>query len=111
MQKPFLYLFIAAALIIVQTKLANANGQVEVEVETGPKFDSSDRGNVAACIRNHFSNKFPFDFYAAPSVSKQECPNVEFFDKEFEICWLLDIWHLVEPGILLSMLVFAIYVL
>ncbi|MBE9124897.1 MULTISPECIES: hypothetical protein [unclassified Coleofasciculus] len=108
--KLFLYLVLSACFLVVQPSVLRSQ-QVEIEVETGPEFHPFDEQTVLGCIQSRFQTRFPFDFYAAPSLGSLSCPSAEFFGEEWEACWLVDIWHSVEPGVVLAMLYFAILVL
>ncbi|NES65097.1 MAG: hypothetical protein F6K24_07450 [Okeania sp. SIO2D1] len=84
--------------------------KVKVEVETGPEFKDGDEGEVKGCFASSFENRFPFDFASAPvdAPGVAGCPFLDIWDNRFEFCWLVDIWHLAEPGFLIGMIFVAI---
>ena len=96
--------------LVVQVPTANCAGDlnVEVEIETGPEFDPSDAPTIWACVQASYHQKFPFDFMASPAPGVLSCPNASFFGMDYELCWLLDIFHLIEPAIILGMLISAV---
>lgn len=108
--KSLIYLFLAAVLLVTQVSAGNCAGDVnvEVEIETGPEFHSSDPNTIWGCVELHYKNKFPFDFLTEPSTQGLTCPSATFFGRDYELCWLLDIFHLVEPAMILGMLISAV---
>lgn len=108
--KSLIYLFLAAMFLVVQVPVGNCAGDlnVEVEIETGPEFDPFDADTIWWCVQAHYHQKFPFDFMAGPGNGVLSCPNASFFGKDYELCWILDIFHLVEPAIILGMLISAV---
>lgn len=66
---------------------------------------------VWGCIKAHYQDRFPFDFYGAPALDDTQCPHATFWAKEYKFCWLIDIFHKIEPALLIGMLVFGIMVL
>ncbi|EDX73206.1 hypothetical protein MC7420_4453 [Coleofasciculus chthonoplastes PCC 7420] len=108
--KSLIYLFLVAMFLVVQVPAGNCQGDlnVEVEIETGPEFDPTDAPTIWACVQAHYHNKFPFDFVAAPAPGVLSCPNVVFWDRHYELCWILDIYHKIEPAIILGMLISAV---
>ncbi|HBL11652.1 MAG TPA: hypothetical protein DD379_09630 [Cyanobacteria bacterium UBA11162] len=111
MVKILIYLFLVALVTVTQAPVANCQ-QVNVEVETGPEFSSGDADTVWGCIQSHYHQRFPFDFiYEVPELRDTQCPSATFWGKTREFCWLLDIFHQIEPAILIGMLVFGIMVL
>jgi len=111
MFKPLIYLFLAAFFLIIQSPAANCAGDlnVDVEIETGPEFNPADAPTVWACVQAHYHKKFPFDFYTAPPLTGNlSCPGAEFFGEYQEACWVIEVWHKVEPGFLLASFILAI---
>jgi hypothetical protein len=108
--KSLIYLFLVAIFLVVQVPVANSSGDlnVEVEIETGPEFNPTDAPTIWACVRAHYHKKFPFDFVASPPMGDLSCPNATFWDKSYQLCWLVDIFHLIEPAIILGMLISAV---
>jgi len=82
-----------------------AQGKVEVEVETGPKFSGGDSSKIQGCVRNVLGNKFPFGALGKLPKGKPSCPRVVFFKEAREFCWLIQIWHAIEPGVLIYYLI------
>jgi len=96
--------------LVVQAPVANSTGDlnVEVEIETGPEFDPTDSLTIWSCVQGHYHDKFPFDFVASPPIGDLSCPSIVFFGKYFELCYILDIYHKIEPAIILGMLISAV---
>ncbi|MEQ9667363.1 hypothetical protein [Coleofasciculus sp. G2-EDA-02] len=108
--KSLIYLFLAAMFLVVQVPVGNCQGKVkvEVEIETGPEFNPGDANTIWACVKAHYHRKFPFDFLASPPIGVLSCPNITFWDKYYELCWIVDIFHKIEPAIILGMLISAV---
>jgi hypothetical protein len=52
---------------------------------------SCQQSGFISCVTTKFSTKFPFDIFAnIPAGSAVSCPKIEFFFKEFDICFLYD---------------------
>jgi hypothetical protein len=105
-----IYLFLAAMFLVVQVPVGNCEGDlnVEVEIETGPEFSPQDADTILGCVKAHYYQKFPFDFIASPPLGDSSCPNITFWDKHYELCWIVDIFRKIEPAIILGMLVSAV---
>lgn len=84
--------------------LAKAAGDlnVEVEIETGPTFEPGDEGTIQGCFQSSLGTKFPIGIIGTiPQSPGTVCPSVTFFEDTHEFCWLVDIWHVIEPGVLI----------
>lgn len=84
--------------------LAKAAGDlnVEVEIETGPTFESGDSSTIRGCFQTSLGHKFPIGIIGTiPESSKTVCPSITFFEDTHEFCWLVDIWHVIEPGVII----------
>ena len=119
----FLIIFIVVLILSSSSAFASGGGDddgggggsgatLEVEIETGPAFDPDDQYEIQYCTTEIFWNFFPMDFlYNGSSVpGSSECPSVEFFGYEHEMCFLLDAYNnVVSPAFQLSMLVYAVF--
>jgi hypothetical protein len=76
-----------------------------VEVKTGPEFSGGDKNKVQGCVRNILGKKFPFGALGKIPKGKPSCPRVVFFKEAHEFCWLIQIWHAIEPGVLIYYLI------
>lgn len=123
--KKFLPLFLSLVLSLIlffTPSYAFASGggddsngdsvELEVEINTGPEFSSTDHTDIKQCALYYSSDFFPFDFlykgFTGPS--SEECPKVEFFGYEHEFCDFLTLYrNLVSPGIKLSLIIYGIF--
>ncbi|NET46704.1 hypothetical protein [Okeania sp. SIO2B3] len=85
---------------------------LEVEIDTGPRFHIDDDKEIEYCTTQIFWNFFPMDFlYNGGFIpGSSECPSVEFFGYEHQMCFLLDAYNnVVSPAFQLSLLIYAIF--
>jgi hypothetical protein len=83
--------------------LAKAEGDlnVEVEIETGPVFEPGDEAKIQGCIDSTLSNRFLFGTLGTIPDGGAVCPQIKFFDDTHTFCWLVDVWHAIEPGVVI----------
>lgn len=84
--------------------LVKAEGDlnVEVEIETGPTFESGDASTIQGCYESSLATKFPIGIIGTiPESPGTVCPSITFFEDTHEFCWLVDIWHVIEPGVII----------
>ena len=85
---------------------------IEVEVNTGPQFYEYDNYEIEYCTKDVYWNFFPMDFLfnGSTSLSSSQCPNIEFFGHQHEMCWVLDIYtDVVSPAFILSTMIYAVF--
>lgn len=83
--------------------LAKAAGDlnVDVEIETGPVFTPGDEQTIRGCIDSTLNHRFLFGTIGEIPEAGSVCPVITFFDDTHEFCWLVDIFHAIEPGIMI----------
>jgi hypothetical protein len=99
----FICFFVAFSSVIAGAVHAQ---QIEVELEVGPEMTGSDHDRVLACF-DGFADRFPFDAVAfEPPNSGTVCPKFEVteWDLSYEFCWVIDVFNLLEPAILIGMM-------
>ena len=102
-------LAIAIAVCIIFPAIAQ-EGEIDIEVYTGPEFKEGDDALIAQCVSGNWTF-FPADLvFNGPSLSSSnECPQIEFFGHEQNLCWVLNTYRLISPGITLSIIIYSIF--
>jgi hypothetical protein len=97
--------FVLSLLLLSFPLIDVVEAQTEVEVKTGPEFSGGDKSKVQGCVNNILGKKFPFGALGKLPKGGSSCPRVVFFKEAHEFCWLIQIWHAIEPGVLIYYLV------
>lgn len=84
---------------------------LEVEINTGPVFTEDDPYQIQYCTEDYYWAFFPMDFLFNGNIpsSSNECPNIEFYGYSQDLCWVLDIYRTVSPGISLALIIYSIF--
>ena len=121
MTRLYRFFFIFFCVLILSSSPAFGSGgdagsagssTLELEIQTGPAFHQNDADEISYCTQEIFWNFFPMDFLfnGASLPSSSQCPVIEFFTYEHEMCFLLDAYtNFVSPAFQLSMLIYAIF--
>ncbi len=83
---------------------------LQVDVEIGPRFDPDDQYVITSCMSENWDNIFPLNFVSEyePQPISADCPKLEIFNNNYEACYLIDIYEIIEPAILLGLFTYAI---
>lgn len=90
-------------MIVINPVLASG-GKVEVEVEFGPEFEGDDGNQINVCS-DGLSSKFPFGLIGTIPSGSPQCPAIEFWGYSSQFCWLLDIYNMVSPAVVIVLLI------
>jgi hypothetical protein len=58
-----------------------------------------------SCVTDQFFSKFPFDIFSSISHDEITCPQLVFFDKPFEFCFLYDSIRILKYPLIASVLI------
>jgi hypothetical protein len=61
--------------------------------------------NFLGCVTTQFFSKFPFDIFASLSPSEVTCPEIVFFQRSFEFCFLYDAVRILKYPLVASVLI------
>lgn len=57
------------------------------------------------CVTSQFMSKFPFDIFSTVDVGEITCPQLVFFEKPFEFCFLYEAIRILKYPLVASVLI------
>lgn len=62
-------------------------------------------GNPISCALDSLANHFPFDIFSGFISEPFECPQMDFFGQQFEVCFLYEAIAFIKYPIALSLII------
>jgi hypothetical protein len=57
------------------------------------------------CVTDQFFSKFPFDIFASIDSTEITCPELIFFEKSFQFCFIYDAIRILKYPLVVSVLI------
>lgn len=109
--KFFLLGIVTFLVFLPSPSFSQIDVNVDVDTEIGPQFSPTDKLVLSSCFSSDLKSKFPYGFVSNVdqlSAPDKDCPSLTIFNNTFEACYLIDIYELIEPGIVLGFYIYAI---